>query len=156
VFFVGNWRLLVWLNMNLGGLTSIREESSMSVSAKSTVPQTVNQPMQAKFEAKLSELAELISIQEYGPDGPPKELTFREIERVGYQAAQRIAAKFETTATAQHQQHFEGDQACPQCGDQCEAQGLAERRLLTRLGPVNLSEIKFHCNACRRSFFPST
>jgi hypothetical protein len=27
--------------------------------------------------------------------------------------------------------------------------------LLTRLGPVALSEIRFHCNACRRSFFPS-
>jgi len=123
----------------------------MFKSAKSTVPSTVNQ----QFQAKLSELAELISIEEYGPDGPPKDLTFREIERAGYQAAQLVAAKFAATATAQHQQHFDGAHACPQCGEQCEAEGLVERQLLTRLGPVNLSEIKFHCNACRRSFFPS-
>ena len=137
--------------MKLGVLWSIREESSMSKVADSKAQQGVNQQIQKK----LVELAELISVQEYGPNGPPKELKFREIERAGYQAAQLAAAKFEMTVAEQHQRHFDGAQRCPQCGDQCEAEGLAERQLLTRLGPVNLSEIKFHCNACRRSFFPS-
>jgi hypothetical protein len=123
----------------------------MSEANQTAAQPTVNQQIQKK----LAELAELISIQEYGPDGPAKELTFREIESAGYQAAQLAAAKFEATVTAQHQQHFGGDHPGPQRGGQCEAEGLAERRLLTRLGPVNLSEIKFHCNACRRSFFPS-
>ncbi len=137
--------------MKLGDLAPIREESSMSEAAPNTVAPSVKHQIQAK----LAELAELISIQEYGPDGPPKELKFREIERAGYQAAQLVASKFETTVSAQHQRHFDGPQACPQCGGECEAEGLAQRQLLTRLGPVDLSEIKFHCNACRRSFFPS-
>jgi len=135
----------------LGDLAPIREESSMSKAAANSVAPTVDRQIQTK----LAELAELISIQEYGPDGPPKDLKFREIERAGYQAAQLVAAKFETTVSQQHQQHFDGPQPCPQCGGECEAEGLAERQLLTRLGPVGLSEIKFHCNACRRSFFPS-
>jgi hypothetical protein len=80
--------------------------------------------------------------------------SIREVSSMS-EANQTAAAKFEATVTAQHQQHFGGDHPGPQRGGQCEAEGLAERRLLTRLGPVNLSEIKFHCNACRRSFFPS-
>lgn len=123
----------------------------MSEATESATDLTVN----AQIQEKLAELAELISIQEYGPDGPPKDVTFREIEQAGHQAAQLAAAKFEATATEQHQHHFEGIQPCPQCGADCEAKGFAERQLLTRLGPVNLSEIEFHCNACRRSFFPS-
>lgn len=108
-----------------------------------------------QIEEKLADLAELICNQEFGPEGPPKDITFREIEALGFRAAQLAAAKFETTATRQHQRHFEQTQACPQCGGDCEAKRLAERKLLTRLGPVQLSEIEFHCNACRRSFFPS-
>ena len=108
-----------------------------------------------QIQTKLAELAELISVQQYGSDGPPKALTFREIEQAGYEAAQLAAAKFETTVTDQQQHHFNGPQQCPGCGQHCQAEDSVERELLTRLGPVKLSEIKFHCNACRRSFFPS-
>lgn len=104
---------------------------------------------------KFTELASMLSAQKYGADGPPKDLTFREIEQAGYEAAQLIAAQFETTVTTQHQQHFSGTQPCPGCHADCDALDLAQRQILTRLGPVDLSEIKFHCNACRRSFFPS-
>lgn len=135
----------------LGDLALIREESTMPNATDSTTKLTIN----AQIQEKLAELAELISIQEYGPDGPPKDVTFREIERAGHQAAQLAAAKFESTAIEQHQYHFEGLQPCPQCGADCEAKDFAERQLLTRLGRVELSEIEFHCNACRRSFFPS-
>lgn len=120
---------------------------STSVSTKPSVKDQIQQ--------KLAELAQLVSEDRYGADGPGKQTTFREIESVGHEVAQLAAAKFESTATRQHQRHFESDQPCPQCGQQCEAQSPQERKLLTRLGPVALPEIKFHCNACRRSFFPS-
>jgi hypothetical protein len=74
-FWSENWRLLVWLNKKLGDLASIREVSSMSEANQTAAQPTVNQQIQKK----LAELAELISIQEYGPVGPAKELTFREI-----------------------------------------------------------------------------
>lgn len=128
-----------------------REEITMANSVQTMSDSTLDAQIQEKF----AELADLISKQQYGPDGPPKDVTFREIEQAGYQAAQLASAKFQQTATEQHQQHFEGVQPCPGCGADCEARGFAQRQLLTRLGPVNLSEIEFHCNACRRSFFPS-
>lgn len=112
---------------------------------------SVNQQIQQK----LAELAELVSQETYGGDGPPKALTFRQIEEVGFEVGQLAAQKFESVVTEQHQQHFDSDQLCPQCGSQCSVKDKRERRLLTRLGPVELKEIEFFCNACRRSFFPS-
>lgn len=123
----------------------------MSKDSQTAIEPTVNQQIQDK----LAELAQLVSLQQYGPDGPPKDLTFRQIESTGYQVAQLAAAKFEAAASEQHQRHFDRAQPCPGCGVDCEAKAPAHRRILTRLGPVDLSEIKFHCNACRRSFFPS-
>jgi hypothetical protein len=123
----------------------------MSKSTESKGPLTVSQQIQQK----LSELAELVSMEQYGAEGPPKDLTFRQIENVGYEVGKLAAAKFESMAAEKHGKHFEGLQPCPQCGCQCEAGDPVERKLLTRLGPVNLVEVEFHCNACRRSFFPS-
>ena len=103
----------------LGVLLPTREESSMSVEPEAPA----QLPVKDQIQQKLAELAQLMSVQEYAPDGPPQDLTFREIERVGYEAAQLAAAKFESTVTSQHLKLFEGPQACPQCGDQCEAKG---------------------------------
>jgi len=124
----------------------------MSKTDQNELHSTISQQIQQK----LSELAELVSLEQYGEQGPPKELTFREIENVGYQVGQLAAQKFEAAATRQHQQHFDDPQACPGCGEFCQPQATVQRQLLTRLGPVELSEIRFRCNSCRRSFFPST
>ena len=139
------------LSKKLGVLDSIREESTMSQATQNAVESVLDRQVREKF----TELASMLSVQKYGVDGPPKNLTFREIEQAGYEAAQLVAAQFETTVATEHQQHFSGAQPCPQCNVACEAEDLAQRRILTRLGPVDLSEIKFHCNACKRSFFPS-
>jgi len=122
----------------------------------SAVDQNTHRPsIQQQIEQKLGELAELVAKQEYGADGPGKDLTFRQIEEVGYQVGQLAAQKFESVVTERHQQHFEESQPCPQCGQACPPQEAVEREVVTRLGPVKLSEFRFHCNACRRSFFPS-
>lgn len=123
----------------------------MATTAQENSKPSVDQQIQAK----LAELSALVSQQKFGPDGPPKDLTFREIEALGHQAAQLVAAKFEAAVSDQHQQHFQGEQPCPQCGELCQVEGQVPRQLLTRLGPVELNEIKFHCDACRRSFFPA-
>ncbi len=123
----------------------------MSTAGQNSHQLSISQQIQQKLE----ELAELVAKQEYGNDGPPKDLAFREIEEVGYRVGQLAAQKFESVASERHQQHFEENQPCPQCGQVCSPQGKVERQLVTRLGPVKLSEIRFHCNACRRSFFPS-
>ena len=112
--------------------------------------------LEGKLQEKMAELAELAMKEHFGEEGPPEELTFREIEEVGFRIARMAAASFATDATKQQQRHFEGDHPCPQCGAECEPRDESTRRLLTRIGPVDLSEVEFHCNACRRSFFPST
>ena len=125
-----NWRLLAGLGNKLGNLAATREESSMSTADQNTQRPSVQQ----KIQQKLEELAELVAEQEYGPDGPGKDLTFREIEEVGYRVGQLAAQKFESAVTNRHQQHFDENQACPQCGQACPPQETVERRLLTRLG----------------------
>ncbi|RMF44305.1 MAG: hypothetical protein D6753_02940 [Planctomycetota bacterium] len=77
----------------------------------STGDQNTQQPcVKQQIQRKLEELAALVSQQEYGPDGPPKDLTFREIEEVGYQVGQLAAQKFESVVTARHHQHPETKQ----------------------------------------------
>ncbi len=111
----------------------------------------INDKLRQQFE----ELAKDVMARKFGPDGPPKDLTFREIEEIGYEIAQTAARTFEAETVKEHQKHFEGDQPCPGCGQMCGPSEPSERTLLTRLGPVELSEIKYRCDACRRSFFPS-
>lgn len=124
----------------------------MSKDGQTQAPESLSQQIQKK----LSELSDLVSLQEFGPEGPPKNVTFRQIEAAGYRVAQLMAQKFESAMVESHQRHFENEQPCPECGVLCVVGDKVPRKLLTRLGPVELSETSFHCDACRRSFFPST
>lgn len=135
----------------LGKILVSRKEIAMSETLQKRKRGTLSQ----QIEEKLAELAKLVSMQEYGPDGPPKELTFRQIEATAYRVGQHAAKMYEESATEQHQRHFQERHPCPQCGSACEPEEKVPRKLLTRLGPAELLEIRFHCDACRRSFFPS-
>lgn len=105
---------------------------------------------------KLRELASLIAQEEYGEEGrPPLETTFAEIEEIGHQAGQLLAGVIDQQFTATHAEYFTEPQTCPQCGGLQDASSR-ERKLITRDGPVVLSEVACHCPECRRDFFPST
>lgn len=105
---------------------------------------------------KLRELATLFAQEAYGEEGrPPLETTFAEMEEIGHQAGQLLAGVIDQQFTATHGEHFAESQTCPQCGGSHDASSQ-ERELLTRDGPVMLSEAACHCPACRRDFFPST
>lgn len=43
---------------------------------------------------------------------------------------------------------------CSQCSQPGRYEGTRQRPLLTRRGPVKISEPVYHCPACRRDFFP--
>ena len=75
--------------------------------------------LERRIAQKTSELAELVSRREFGEAGPPKEISFREIEDIGYQVGQMADAGYESAAAKDHQRHFEGDQPCPQCNKSC-------------------------------------
>ena len=107
------------------------------------------------IEQKMKELTELIALKEYGCEGPPKDLTWRQIETVGHGTGQTIAQRIAAAIQQEHREHFEAAQPCPQCGQECCQSDEVERELETLDGKVRVNEPQFHCNACRRSFFPS-
>jgi len=105
--------------------------------------------------AKLNELAELISDEKYGPEGPPKALTWAEIEDVGHEIGRLAATEVDQKIQRQQAEDFDHTHDCPQCGRPCSP-SIKHRSLETRDGPADLSEPACYCNACERSFFPST
>lgn len=108
-----------------------------------------------KIKQKIKELAELVSLEKYGPDGPPRELTFRQIEQLGHEVGQLASTTIDSVLQTQHATYFQQPEACPGCGAVCEASPTRSRELLTRHGATTLEEPQFHCSACERSFFPS-
>lgn len=124
----------------------------MSKDGESMKSATVND----RIKQKIKELAELVSLEKYGSDGPPLELTWREIENVGHEVGQLASRTIDSVIQTQHGEHFQQPQACPQCGETCELAEPQRRDFQTLHGRLNLKEAAFHCNACKRSFFPST
>lgn len=104
---------------------------------------------------KFRELVAVLSQQGFGPDGPPRETTFAQIEQFGHQAGRMFARAIDVQLAAQHAAHFAGEEPCPACG-QCgppreHSHGLP---LLTNDGAVTLPEPAFRCTSCERDFFP--
>jgi hypothetical protein len=48
-----------------------------------------------------------------------------------------------------------GEAPCPQCGEPGRYEGVRQRELVGRRGPVSIAEPEYFCPACRRAFFPS-
>jgi hypothetical protein len=49
-----------------------------------------------------------------------------------------------------------GEEAlCPQCGEPGRYQGVRQRELVGRRGPVALAEPEYSCPGCRQAFFPA-
>lgn len=105
--------------------------------------------------AKLNELSPLISREKYGQEGPPRNLTWAEIEDVGHEIGRLTATEVDQTIQRQQADKFDHAHACPQCGRRCSP-SVKHRTLETRDGPADLSEPACCCSACERSFFPST
>jgi hypothetical protein len=48
----------------------------------------------------------------------------------------------------------EGESICPQCGQLGQYKGKRRRELISRRGPVAISEPEYFCPCCRKAFFP--
>ena len=48
----------------------------------------------------------------------------------------------------------ETEPSCPKCGKPGRPKGTRERELITKRGPVTISEPEFYCPCCRKAFFP--
>jgi hypothetical protein len=107
-------------------------------------------------QQKLDELVALLAAEKFGPDGPPRNTTFAEIENYGHQVGQVLARTVDEHLVQQHAEHFEQSSACPTCSVLVESNEDRRRRAMqTRDGTVSMKEPAFTCPTCHRAFFPS-
>ena len=106
---------------------------------------------------KFDELVALLAEQRYGPDGPPINTTFAEMERFGHLAGRMLGRSIDEHLAHDHAEHFQ-EASCPTCaasGESGAADNKKTRPLQTQDGKIPLAEPAFHCSKCDRDFFPS-
>ncbi len=103
---------------------------------------------------QIQKLGRMMGAEKYGPDGPPMETTWAEIEDAGHELGKIVATEYDQGMQRQHAERFDRTQPCPLCGKQA-GPSVKHRDLTTRDGTADLSEPEFRCVSCERSFFPS-
>ncbi len=117
-------------------------------------PLTVN--LNDEAQKKFDECVAALTAMRYGPDGPPENTTFAEIEEFGHEVGRMLGRAVDQQLTGQHAEHFQKAAACPTCQRVCEPKPTpTTRNMQTSDGPVPIRESAFHCSACNRAFFPS-
>ncbi len=113
--------------------------------------------LSAEARQKFDELVALLAEERYGPNGPPVNTTFAEIEQFGHQTGRMLGRSLDEHLTHQHAEHFQ-EASCPTCGVCCESDATENKKtrpLQTQDGKIPLAESTFHCPKCDRDFFPS-
>ena len=113
--------------------------------------------LSAEARQKFDELVALLSEERYGPEGPPIETTFAEIEHFGHQAGRMLGRSLDEHLAHEHGEHF-SEACCPTCdvcGEPDAPKSKKTRTLQTQDGNIPLAEPAFHCPKCDRDFFPS-
>jgi hypothetical protein len=112
--------------------------------------------LSSEAQQKLDDLVGLLTAEKFGPDGPPRNTTFVEIEDYGHQVGRVVAQTVDEHLAQQHAEHFQESSACPTCGLSVEPnEDRRERVMQTRDGPVPMEEPTCACPTCNRAFFPS-
>ena len=57
---------------------------------------------------------------------------------------------------SESQPAVEEQPTCPKCGKLGRYEGQRDRELISRRGPVTITEPEYYCPACRRAFFPDS
>ena len=105
---------------------------------------------------KLEDCIAALAACGYGPEGPPLDTTFAEIEGFGHEVGKMVARALDEKLTNQHAAHFKGSAVCPCCGTTCLIEENPKTRdIQTTDGDVPLREPICHCPVCNRDFFPS-
>jgi hypothetical protein len=105
---------------------------------------------------KLADCVAALASCRFGPEGPPLETTFAEIEDFGHEMGRMLARSLDQELTQQHSTHFSGSALCPCCQTECPiVENPKAREVQTIDGDVSLHELACHCPVCDRDFFPS-
>lgn len=107
-------------------------------------------------QKKLDDCVAAVTAMRYGPEGPPADTTFAEIEAFGHEVGRIMGRSVDQQLTSQHAEQFQKTTACPTCQTLCELKPApAEREIQTSDGRVPIAEPVCHCSVCHRDFFPS-
>jgi hypothetical protein len=112
--------------------------------------------MDGEVQKKFDECVAALTAMRYGPEGPPEDTPFAEIEEFGHEIGRMLGRAVDEKLTSQHAEQFQKATACPTCQTLCEPKGPpVERELQTSDGSVPIAEPVCHCSVCNRDFFPS-
>ena len=137
-------------SLEFGKLSLAGGETIMSKEARLAV--VLNDEAQRKFDECVAALTAL----RYGPEGPPKDTTFAEIEEFGHEVGRMLGRAVDQQLTNQHAEQFQGAATCPTCQSACDPEPTPlEREIQTSDGPVPIHEPVCRCSVCNRDFFPS-
>ena len=107
------------------------------------------------MEERVKELvAEVLAEESAGGSGARLE-NINDIEDAMVRIGDMVAREFGTQKLAQHMGETAAHCQCPDCGHEGVLVGDRSRDLISRRGPVPLTEAKYRCPRCRRHFFPS-
>jgi hypothetical protein len=112
--------------------------------------------LDAETQKKLDECVAAVTAMRYGPEGPPENTTFAQIEQFGHEVGRMMGRAVDQQLASQHADQFQKTAACPTCQTPCEPKpSPKEREIQTSDGRVPLAEPVCHCSVCHRDFFPS-
>ena len=97
--------------------------------------------LSAEARQKFDELVALLAGERYGPNGPPIDTTFAEIELFGHQAGRMLGRSLDEHLTHHHAEHFQ-EASCPTCGASGEsyaAENEKTRPLQTQDGKISIT-----------------
>lgn len=112
--------------------------------------------LDAETQKKFDDCVAAVAAMRYGPEGPPENTTFAEMEAFGHEVGRLLGRGVDQRLCSQHAERFQKATACPSCQTLCKAKpALAEREIQTCDGWTPIAEPVFHCSVCNRDFFPS-
>ena len=105
----------------------------------------------SEAKVKLDELVPLLARQGFGPDGPPRETTFAQIEQFGHQAGRLASRAVDAHLAARHAAQFTEEEPCPFCDEKYPPKASPpELPLRTQDGEVTLHEPTYPCSSCQQ------
>ena len=107
------------------------------------------------IEERVKELVAEVLAEESAQDGGAGPENINDIEDAMVRIGDMVAREFGTQKLAQHMEQTVAHSQCPDCGHEGVLVGDRSRDLISRRGPVPLTEAKYRCPKCPRHFFPS-
>jgi hypothetical protein len=120
----------------------------------------VARPEVATQQPYLEGVAKYLADKLYGPNGPPRDTKFLDLEELAVQLGNAISQELLNRTLARQAAAPDIDpsdegELCPTCHEPGAQVKPEPRTVTTRVGDAEWNEPQRHCPRCRRSFFPS-